>query len=179
MGSPASARDVSSGGMEPAELRRTMGRYATGVGIVTTLVDGKPYGMTVNSFTSVSLEPPLVLVCLGCDSHTAAAVTRAGTFAISVLSTRQRKIALRFAEQGGDHFAGLPLRFGDHEVPVVPDALAHLECEIERQITAGDHLVVIGLVTRVCDRDGEPLAFFSGRFAELTINGDEPVHWFF
>jgi flavin reductase (DIM6/NTAB) family NADH-FMN oxidoreductase RutF len=160
-------------------MRRTIGRFATGVAVVTTLDGDEPHGMTVNSLTSVSLEPPLLLVCLTTGARTTEAVVRHGRFAVNILGARQQEIALRFARRGEDHFDGLSLEYGDHDVPVVPGALAHLECTVERHFEAGDHVVVFGSVTRVCDRPGAPLAFLGGRFGDLAERGHEPVHWFF
>ncbi|WP_020498564.1 flavin reductase family protein [Sciscionella marina] len=169
---------VAGEALDPLVMRRTMGRFATGVGVVTTLFEGEPHGMTVNSLTSVSLEPPLLLVCLGSGARTTEAMRASGRFGVSILSARQDEIALRFARRGADHFAGLPLRFGEHEVPVVPDALAHLECVTERQFVAGDHDVFIGAVRRVCDREGEPLAYLGGRMGDYRGRDEEPIHWF-
>ncbi|MFI0404315.1 flavin reductase family protein [Actinomadura sp. 3N508] len=165
---------------DPATMRRVMGRFATGVAVITTL-DGRgdPHGMTVNSLTSVSLEPPLLLVCFGAHARTAVAVAESGRFAVSILAARQEPIALRFAGRGEDHFAGLPLTYGEHDVPVVPDALAHLECTVDRRVEAGDHVVVFGAVRRTCDRDGPPLAFLGGRFGDFTGRGHQPQSWFF
>ncbi|MFF4598561.1 flavin reductase family protein [Amycolatopsis sp. NPDC001319] len=156
-----------------------MGRFATGVAVVTTVFDGVPHGMTVNSLTSVSLSPPLVLVCLTTGARTTEAVVSAGRFALNVLSTRQEQLALRFARRGEDHFSGLPVKTGAHAVPVIPDALVHLECSVHRLLTAGDHEVVIGEVLKVCSRDGEPLGFLGGRFSDVVDRGHEPVPWFF
>lgn len=165
--------------VDPLTMRRTMGRFATGVAVVTTEeADGTPHGMTVNSLTSVSLDPPLLLVCLTTGARTTAAVTGAGRFAVSILSARQEQLALRFARRGEDHFAGLAIARGQHRVPVVPDAYAHLECEVERQFAAGDHMVVIGRVREVCERDGEPLGFLGGRFSDITERGRQPTPWF-
>ncbi|MCW2944888.1 MAG: putative oxidoreductase [Actinoallomurus sp.] len=164
--------------IDPLTMRRTIGRFATGVAVVTTLEDGEPHGMTVNSLTSVSLDPPLLLVCLTTGARTTDAVVRAGRFTVNILSDRQEEIAMRFARRGADHFEGLTLTYGDHEVPVVPNALAHLECAVDRQFEAGDHVVVIGRVHRVCDRSGEPLAFLGGRFGDLTERGRQPQLWF-
>ncbi|MBB4913439.1 flavin reductase family protein [Streptosporangium saharense] len=165
--------------VDPLTMRRTMGRFATGVAVVTTVADGVPHGMTVNSLTSVSLEPPLLLVCLTTGARSTDAVTRAGRFAISILSVRQEQLALRFARRGEDHFAGLDVTYGRHAVPVIPDAFAHLECEVERHFVAGDHVVVIGHVLTVCERDGEPLGFMGGRFSDIVDRGHDPVSWFF
>lgn len=165
--------------VDPATMRTTMGRFATGVAVITTLADGEPHGMTVNSLTSVSLDPPLLLVCFTHGARSADAVTAAGRFVVNVLSTRQRSVALRFAERGEDHFAGLDLEYGEHRVPVVPHALAHLECDVDRVIGAGDHVIVLGAVVDVCARDGDPLGFYGGRFSDVTQDGAEPEHWFF
>lgn len=166
--------------VDPAAMRRAMGRFATGVAVITALdTDGVPHGMTVNSLTSVSLDPPLLLVCFTHGARTATAVTDAGRFAVSILAARQEPIARRFAARGDDHFAGLPLSYGQHQVPVVPDALAHLECTVDRTVEAGDHTVVFGLVQRTCDRDGQPLAFLSGRFGDYADRGHDPLPWFF
>lgn len=168
------------GVIDPDTMRRTMGHFATGVAVVTTVgADDQPHGMTVNSLTSVSLTPPLLLVCFHPGARTADAVLASGRFAISVLAARHEPIARRFAARGDDHFAGLPLTYGEHQVPVVPDALAHLECTVERHLTAGDHLVVFGAVQQTCNRDGRPLAFLNGRFGDYTDRGHEPINWFF
>ncbi|MFI6501400.1 flavin reductase family protein [Nonomuraea typhae] len=165
--------------VEPMTMRRTMGRFATGVAVVTTSSGGVPHGMTVNSLTSVSLTPPLLLVCLTLGARTTDAVTATGRFAINILSARQEHLALRFAKPGADHFAGLDIIHGRHQVPIIPDAFAHLECTVERHFVAGDHLVVIGEVLEACERDGEPLGFLGGRFSTVTDRGHEPAQWFF
>ncbi len=170
---------VAAPTIDPPTMRRTMGHFATGVAVVTTSVDGTPHGMTVNSLTSVSLSPPLLLVCLTLGARSTDAVTGAGRFAVNVLSARQEHIALRFARRGEDHFAGLDVTRGRHRVPVIPDAFAHLECTVERQFVAGDHLVVIGQVVEVCEREGEPLGFVGGKFGDVLVHGHEPERWFF
>ncbi|MFC9970957.1 flavin reductase family protein [Spirillospora sp. NPDC127200] len=169
----------SAPAVDPLAMRRTMGRFATGVAVVTTTAGGVPHGMTVNSLTSVSLDPPLLLVCLTTGARTTEAVTGTGRFAVSILSARQEHLALRFARRGEDHFAGLEVTRGDHRVPVIPDAYAHLECRVERHFAAGDHHVVIGEVHKVCRRPGEPLGFLGGRFSDIVDRGHEPAPWFF
>lgn len=165
--------------VDPMAMRQTMGRFATGVAVITTEHDGVPHGMTVNSLTSVSLDPPLLLVCFHHGARSAEAVTSAGRFAVNILASRQQPIALRFAQRGEDHFAGLGLEYDGHRVPVVPGALAHLDCDVERVVEAGDHTIVFGTVVDVCSREGEALGFHGGRFADVTPHGREPEHWFF
>lgn len=165
--------------IDPLEMRQTMGKFATGVAVVTTEHDGVPHGMTVNSLTSVSLDPPLLLVCFNRGARSSEAVTATGRFAVNILSSRQHEIAMRFAQRGENHFAGLELEYDGHRVPVVPRALAHLDCDVERVVEAGDHTVVFGAVVDLCARDGDPLGFYGGRFADVHPTGHEPEHWFF
>ncbi|MGA4837354.1 flavin reductase family protein [Streptomyces sp. G45] len=165
--------------VEPLTMRRTMGRFATGVAVVTTSADGAPHGMTVNSLTSVSLDPPLLLVCLTTGARTTEAVTASGRFAVNILSSRQEHLATRFAQRGADHFAGLDVIHGQLHVPVIPDAFARLECTVERHFVAGDHSVVIGEVLDTYERDGEPLGFLGGKFSDIAERGHEPAQWFF
>lgn len=164
--------------VDPSVLRRTMGRFTTGVAVVTT-ADDEPHGMTVNSLTSVSLDPPLILVSLTNGARTTTAATASGTFAVSILSARQGEIAMRFARRGEDHFAGLSLEYGDHRIPIVPGALAHVECDVEQEIPAGDHTLFLGQAITTCDRDGQPLVFHSGRFLDSAGQGQEAPLWFF
>lgn len=165
--------------VDPLTMRRAIGRFATGVAVVTTSAGGTPHGMTVNSLTSVSLDPPLLLVCLTIGARSTDAVSEAGRFAVNILSARQEHLALRFAQRGEDHFANLDVARGQHSVPIIPDAFAHLECLMHQEIVAGDHLVVIGQVIGVCERDGEPLGFLGGKFSDITVRGNAPTQWFF
>ncbi|MEV4184088.1 flavin reductase family protein [Streptosporangium canum] len=160
-------------------MRQTMGRFATGVAVISTEDDGRPHGMTVNSLTSVSLDPPLLLVCFNHGARSASAVAASSRFVVNILSRRQQAIALRFAQRGEDHFAGLGLEYGGHRVPVIPQALAHLECDVERTVEAGDHMIVFGAVLNVCARAGDPLGFYGGKFSDVVQHGHEPEHWFF
>lgn len=160
-------------------MRQTMGRFATGVAVITTEHEGRADGMTINSLTSVSLEPPLLLVCFNHGTRTAETVAASRRFVVNILSARQQPLAMRFASRGEDHFAGLELTYEDHQVPVVPGSLAHLECEVDRILDAGDHTVVIGQVVRACTSPGQPLGFFAGRFGDVISHDAEPEHWFF
>jgi len=177
-GGPREPSVTAPAAIAPVDMRRTMGRFTTGVAVVTTVTEGELHGMTVNSLTSVSLDPPILLVCFNHGARTADAVLAAGTFAVSVLSSRQEPIAWRFASRGEDHFSGLPVEYGKHDVPVVPNALAHAECLVHSHQVVGDHLVVFGQVKRLCDRDGLPLAFLGGKFGDFRDRGHDPFEWF-
>jgi flavin reductase (DIM6/NTAB) family NADH-FMN oxidoreductase RutF len=176
---------ASRGGTCPARgatgsiFRQAMGRLVSGVSVVTAMAGGEPHGMTISSLISVSLQPPLLLVSLTAGSRTAEAAGASGRFGVSILSAAQEMIARRFASPGTDHFAGLPVTYGDHDVPIVPNALVHLECAANQTVTAGDHLLVVGEVLRVCQRAGDPLAFREGLFGDFTDRGHEPVLWAF
>lgn len=169
---------VTEEAVEPTNLRRTMGRFTTGVAVVTT-ADEQPHGMTVNSLTSISLDPPLILVSLTAGARTTDAVDTSGEFAVSILSARQDQIAMRFAKRGENHFEGLSFEYGDHHLPIVPGALAHVECRVEQRITAGDHVLFIGRVTTTCDREGDPLVFHGGRFVDSDGHGPPAPPWYF
>ncbi|WP_306255017.1 flavin reductase family protein [Ornithinimicrobium cryptoxanthini] len=161
-------------------MRDALGRFATGVAVITTHDGaGRPQGMTVNSLTSVSLTPPLILVCLSESARTTKAALATGSFVASVLSERQEPLARRFASPANDHFADLDLHYGEHLLPVIPEALAHIECSVADVFPGGDHVILVGHVARLCARPGQPLAFYSGKFGDYQDRGQEPVRWFF
>lgn len=149
-------------------FRRACGRFATGVAIVTTLdAGGAPCGLTVNSFTSVSLEPPLVLFCLDRGSQALAAFEQANSFVVNILDEAQRELSQRFATRQDDRFAGIDYRLGVSGAPVLADSLAILECRRHAVLDGGDHLVFLGQVIDVSARDGDPLLYFAGRYRQL------------
>lgn len=156
--------------LDALEYRRVVGRFATGVTIITTAVDGDQHAMTCNSFTSVSLDPVLVLFCAEKVARFHDVVLGTGTFAVSVLAQGQEEISRRFAVRGRpleDQFAGLPHRIGDITGAAVLDgALAALECRTVSTTDAGDHTVVIGEVLGlgVPDPSGDPLLYYEGRY---------------
>jgi flavin reductase (DIM6/NTAB) family NADH-FMN oxidoreductase RutF len=174
------AGGASAPTVDPVAMRQAMGRFATGVAVVTTRHAGTPHGMTVNSLTSVSLDPPLLLVCLTTGARTTDAVVGAGRFVVNILAARQEQLALRFARRGEEHFAGLDADQADngHDLPVVPGAVVHADCTVDQVVTAGDHVVVFGRVEALCRSDATPLGFHGGRFAEVRPHGAEHDLWF-
>ena len=145
-----------------------MGCFATGVTIVTTKSVGELYGMTVNSFTSVSLQPPLVLVCLANDARTAAAVQARRWFAVNILEQGQAALSNRFAQLEDDRFAGVEFSLDANDLPILAGCSAHLVCRVHRIDPGGDHIVVLGEVVRAEFRDAAPLLFFRGSYAALA-----------
>jgi len=152
---------------DPRRFRAALGRFATGVTIIT--IDGPegPAGMTANSFTSVSLDPPLVLWSLDRGSSRFAAFAGAERFAIHVIGRDARSLCARFT-RGGEGFAGLAAGRNLDGVPTLPGALARFDCRRDATVPAGDHLLILGAVARVETAEGAPLVFHGGAFGEFA-----------
>lgn len=143
-----------------------MGRFATGVTIVTALApNGQPLGLTVNSFNSVSLTPPLVLWSLGAKAASMAAFEQAEHYAIHVLSVGQKNLAERFASKVGNRFEGVAWAANAHGVPILPGCAAVFECQAKSRYPEGDHVVFVGQVhSSTHDASLAPLLFHGGKF---------------
>jgi len=154
---------------DPAEFRAAMARLAAGVVVVTTReADGTPRGFTATSFCSLSLDPPLILVCLAHTSSSFAAFDGCQDFAVSILSSEHTEVARRFATSGADKFP-----HGGHELspsllPVVAGALGQLDCRLHERHRAGDHTIMIGRVNGVRLAPGEPLVYYDRAFHTVT-----------
>ena len=154
------------------ELRQALGRFATGVTVVTALGPSGPMGMTVNSFTSVSLDPPLLLWCPARSSSRHDAFARAQAFAVHVLGAEQLDLCLRFT-RNGEGFEGLDAQPNAEGVPVIAGVAARFDCVRHAAHEGGDHTVVIGQVARVTvgGPDDHPLVFAAGRFGAFQAEG--------
>lgn len=163
-GSQAQRRDT-----EKSELRRALGSFVTGVTVVTT-TDGQdiPRGLTANSFTSVSLEPPLVLVCIAHSAGSCDAFASSRTFAVNVLTEEQRWISRLFASKFRDRFSQIGYTRSRNGPPLIDGALAWLECRTYERLSAGDHLILIGEVSRFAGRSGTPLIYSQGAYTRLA-----------
>lgn len=157
--------------MEPTDtkaLRQALGAFATGVTVVTAQAPGgPPVGFTANSFTSVSLDPPLLLVCL---AHTAASYDvfcRADGFAVNVLAAGQQEVATTFATRGADKFGSVGWEPGLHGAPLLSDCLARFDCAMHQRVEAGDHDILMGRVTGFSRHEGRALVYFGGAFRTL------------
>ncbi|MFP7673426.1 flavin reductase family protein [Marivita sp. S0852] len=154
--------------IDPRELRNALGCFATGVCIVTSVGDGnKPVGMTINSFSSVSLDPPLVLWSINLKARSRDAYRRHAGFAINILCKDSKELSLNFAKSSDDKFVGVNWHEGHFGIPVLEDAMATLECETQDRIVSGDHEIYIGRVLRIDHNDRDPLVFHRGQFATL------------
>jgi flavin reductase (DIM6/NTAB) family NADH-FMN oxidoreductase RutF len=153
-----------------AEFRHACGRFATGVTVATVLdANRQPHGLTVSSFTSVSLDPPLISICLGHAVSLLDTFRAASFFGINILAAGQQPLSERFARKGLDRFEGVGWTLGAHEVPLLEDALAAIECEVERRIAVGDHDIFIGRMVAIQVREGEPLLHFAGAYRKIQL----------
>lgn len=157
--------------LDPRAFRRTVGRFATGVTVITVRAGETVHGMTANSFTSVSLEPLLLLVCIDRRARMAALIEAAGEFAVNVLSDRQEELSRHFAgSKSGPEPASLRFDRTDPErAPIIHGCLAAIRCRVERVVDGGDHIIVIGQVVAFrADEDEDPLLYFGGRYRWLS-----------
>jgi flavin reductase (DIM6/NTAB) family NADH-FMN oxidoreductase RutF len=171
MADPGTKREYRSG-HDPRTLRDALGCFATGVTVVTCVNEkGEPAGLTVNSFTSVSLDPPLLLVCLAREAASAAALTRASHFAVNVLQTGQQPASIRFSTRDEDRFGATPWSCGEAGAPILKDSLGVFECERYAVHPGGDHHILIGQVVKASfDAGLDPLLYFRGRYRRLHFD---------
>ena len=149
-------------------FRKAAGRFATGITIATVVdTEGAPHGLTVNSFTSVSLQPPLVLVCIAHAAFTLERFRTAKYFGINILASDQRDLSDHFARKGHDRFATIEWTPGETGVPMLPGALATMECEVYSTVRAGDHDIFIGQVMRIEMQEKRPLLYWSSGYHTL------------
>lgn len=159
-------------GLNPSEFRKAMGAFATGVTIITVDLDGEVHGMTANAFTSVSLDPMLVLVCVDHSTRTHAHLHTKKRFGINVLCENQRAISEYYARPERVHEraeaeAGARFDRTSHGTPILHGSLAYLECRLHSSEEAGDHTIFIAEVEDVVVREGDPLLFFRGKYRKV------------
>lgn len=157
----------------PDQFREVIGRFASGVTVITASDGGTPFGATASAVSSLSLEPPMLLVCLRQGSATGAAVAASGRFAVNVLGEDQAELAVRFAGRAADRFAGVEHDLGDGRIPLLRGALATIECRVTETVAGGTHSVFLGRVERAHGRGGPPLAYWRGQFGRLELAQDQ------
>src|SRR6476619_6011647 len=148
----------------------------SGVVVITTSDDGTPHGMTVSAVSSLSLDPPMLLVCLHSASGTQEAVRRSGRFAVNILAEDQGALAERFAKPAANKFEGVAVRSGRTGVPLLEGALAVVECHVTEAVAGGTHRVFLGEVRHAEATEGSPLAYFRGKFGKLELAQDAQIH---
>ena len=154
--------------IDQRHFRDVMGTFATGVAIISTMVDGKAHGITANSFSSVSLDPPLVLFCLGRSSTNFDAFMATRNFAVNILAAGQDALSTRFAVFEGDRFEGVQWHSWETGAPILDGATAAADCILEARHDAGDHVIMVGRALRAEKfSDASPLLYFKGGYANL------------
>jgi len=165
--------EASAAPIDAKAFRQALGAFATGVTIVATLEPGgEPRGFTANSFTSVSLDPPLVLVCVDNAASCHSAFAAAAHFAINILCEAQQHVSRAFASKSADKFAGMLWVSGTTGSPIFPDSTAWLDCELHDRVEAGDHLIVIGKVLSFGHSPAKrPLGYHRGSYIAFGLEG--------
>ncbi len=151
------------------ELRNAMGLFATGVTVITTKdATGKPFGLTANAFSSLSLDPPMLLICVDKGVDCYPCFEESKVFAVNFLSTAQEELSTRFATKGIEKFAGLSYSLGELGVALLEGALAHFECTVAHAYEGGDHTIYVGEIQQLVTAPGDPLLFYQGKYRSLA-----------
>ena len=154
--------------IDPSTFRATLGRFASGITVITARdTSGRDVGMTVSAFSSLSLDPPLVLICIDNGASVAPVLEQCEKFAVNVLSDEQEPLSRRFSEKEVDRFEGVAYHRGQLDVALLDGALAHLECRVHARYPGGDHTILVGAVEATSVREGHPLLYYRGGYARL------------
>lgn len=159
---------MSASEIDPSQFRQLLGRFATGVTILTTTTpEGRPLGMTANSLSSVSLHPPLISVCVDREAEMHDVILQAPEFVVNVLASPQEALARRFSDKHEDRFDGIGYHLSPEGLILLDGSLAHLVCERHATHPAGDHTLVLGRLVGGATSDGRPLLYYRGGYAAL------------
>ncbi|MBR0791526.1 flavin reductase family protein [Bradyrhizobium manausense] len=170
---PANELASDSSQIDPRDFRKALGTYGTGVTIITAAgADGKPYGITCNSFASVSLNPPLVLWSLGAYSSSLTVFQNATHFTVHVLGTSQQALANKFAKSSEDKFAGVDWTPGLGNAPVLAESVANFQCRSVNRYYGGDHVIFLGAVEAYAYNAREPLLFALGTYGRFVVDDE-------
>ena len=171
---PANELASDNSAIDPRDFRNALGSYGTGVTIVTAMgPDGNPYGVTCNSFASVSLNPPLVLWSLGMFSQRLTIFQNASHFTVNVLSVSQQALAMQFAKSSGEKFNGVEWTPGLGNAPVIAGSVATFQCRAANRYYGGDHVIFLGAVEAYAYTKQEPLLFSRGAFGRFIAGDDK------
>jgi flavin reductase (DIM6/NTAB) family NADH-FMN oxidoreductase RutF len=154
--------------IEKNQLRQVMGHFATGVTIITTFnKDGQMHGLTANAFTSVSLEPPLLLISVDKKAESYPAFEESKVFTVNILADEQEALSRKFAVSGGNKFEGVAYRRGANGAAILDGTLAHIECTLYAAYEGGDHTLYLGEIQEAEVREGKPLVFYRGGYRAI------------
>jgi len=153
--------------MDAGEFRNAIGRFLTGVSVITTAHGGTLHGITASAVASLSIDPPTLLVCLNKQSATRGAVAAAGRFVVNVLAAGQTDLALHFASKSTEKFVRMQVETSPHGLPRFPGAIARIDCRVMSEVDGGTHSIFIGRAETAATVDTPPLGYFRGRFVQL------------
>ena len=162
--------------MEAHVFRQVIGHFASGVTVITTREQGINYGLTASAVSSLTLEPPMLLVCINKNTGTQAAISRTRFFAVNILDESQADLAYQFAKPKTDKFQGVEFTYGEFGEPLLAGALAHIECCVAADVEAGTHRVFLAEVERARAYVGSPLTYFQGKFGRFGQTQDEAIY---
>jgi 4-nitrophenol 2-monooxygenase / 4-nitrocatechol 4-monooxygenase, reductase component len=162
--------------VEPQVFRQVIGHFATGVTVITTREQGTNYGLTASAVTSLTLEPPMLLVCINKNTGTQAAISRTRVFAVNILDEGQADLAYKFAKPQSDKFQGVEFTYGQFGEPLLAGALAHIEGRVAADVEAGTHRVFLAEVEQAKAYVGSPLTYFRGKFGRFGQSQDEAIY---
>jgi flavin reductase (DIM6/NTAB) family NADH-FMN oxidoreductase RutF/DNA-binding GntR family transcriptional regulator len=162
--------------VDPNVFRQVIGNFASGVTVITTREQDTNYGLTASAVTSLTLEPPMLLVCINKNTGTQAAISRTRTFGVNILGQEQAHLAYQFAKPQSDKFQGVDVSYGGLGVPLLTDALARIECRVAADVEAGTHKVFLAEVDSAETSGEAPLTYFRGKFGRFEMVQDEAVY---
>ena len=155
--------------IDQAAFRQALGHFATGVTVVTTSHEGAFYGMTVSAFSSLSLEPPLILICIQTTTPTHEALADASTFAVNILCEDQEQLSRHFATRQSEKFEGIAYTLGASGCPLLSGVLATIECRITERLPGGDHTIIVGEVLQTAVHKGTPLIYYRSGYGRFRV----------
>ncbi|MBV8638770.1 MAG: flavin reductase family protein [Candidatus Eremiobacteraeota bacterium] len=156
--------------VDASAFRTVMRHYPTGVTVVTSLREGEPRGMTLNAFSSVAVDPPLLLICVNREARSYLYIATSRIFCVNLLSAGQRELAERFSGKIREHqFEGVPFEVDVTGAPVIPGTIGHFDCEVAEEHHAGSHSIIIGRVVGCAARTGTPLGYFNGGYHDFGM----------
>lgn len=155
--------------LDSKEQRRILGKFATGVTVASTKIGDETWGMTANAVTSLSLDPPLIILCIQKDSQSLDKFKEAGCYALNILAADQQEISDRFAFKGPKDFSDLDTTTAETGAPILSGSLGWIDCKLKEILPGGDHDIFIGeIVAAAAPEEGQPLLYFSGKYAQLS-----------
>ncbi len=162
--------------VDPQQFRHVVGHLPSGVTVITTKAGGRRYGMTASSVTSLSADPPMMLACINNSVPTADAVARSGRYVVNILGEHQGELAHQFAVASKDKFRSVAVREGGDGMPLLGDALAHIECEVSETVVGGTHTIFLGRVVSATAGAGQPLTYYRGGFGRFEFARDDETY---